>query len=160
MCWNWGQQKTWGVSIPPHGSVRNVKSCRNICLFTSGLSQFSPSPPCQSNVGFLIRNRPSKEPTRPTVLGRGCFETDVGGFSTRSLANSDVVHVLQPAFMSVRALFEGQSAARLARPRVSKHPGPFPAVQAMKSIRGRPTATCDPRPSFGQLAHECPFSGA
>ncbi len=70
MCWNWGQQKTWGVSIPPHGSVRNVKSCRNICLFTSGLSQFSPSPPCQSNVGFLIRNRPSKQPTRPTVLGR------------------------------------------------------------------------------------------
>ena len=37
MCWNWGQQKTWGVGIPTLGSVRNVRSCRNICVFTSGL---------------------------------------------------------------------------------------------------------------------------
>ncbi len=66
---------------------------------------------------------PATRSLRMTALGRGCFETDVGGFSTRSLANSDVVHVLQPAFMSVRALFEGQSAARLARPRVLKQPG-------------------------------------
>ena len=41
-------------------------------------------------------------------------------------------------------------------------PRPIPAVQAMKSIRGRPTATCDPKESFtipGKLAHQTqPFA--
>ena len=67
-------------------------------------------------------------------VGRGCFETDIVGFSTRSLANSDVVHVLQPAFMSVRALFEGPSAARSARPRVLKQPGPIRVVRAQAKL--------------------------
>ena len=53
------------------GNPEGFRPIPDICLGMSGsVGQFSPSPPFQSNVGFLIRNRPSRQPTRAAVLNR------------------------------------------------------------------------------------------
>ena len=62
-----------------------------------------------------------------SLVGRGCFKTLVGDFTSLSLAKTGGVYIGQPVHMRMRTLFRWRSAATSAHPGVLKQPGPGPA---------------------------------